>query len=76
MSTTNIKIGDRVSPANDGEDRSGKALRWTALRGTVKAVYPPIGREEREQGITRVEVRWDCKCPYPRVVPSNWLKRA
>ena len=55
MTTTSIKIGERVSPANNGEDSSGKVIRWTKLRGTVKAIYPPIGREEREQGITRVE---------------------
>jgi len=76
MTQHSIKIGDRVSPANDGEDRSGKTLRWTALRGTVTAVYPPIGREDREQGIMRIEVRWDRYSPYPRVLPSNWLELA
>lgn len=75
MTKNSFQVGDRVRPANDGEDRSGRILRWTALRGTVKAIYPGRG-QEREQGIMRIEVRWDRYSPYSRIVPSDSLERA
>lgn len=64
--TTPLKVGDRVRPANDGEDQSGDILHWTRLRGTVRSVW--IDCEEQ-----RAQVRWDHNAPYPTSLPTYLL---
>ena len=64
-----IAIGSRVKPANDGEDASGKVLKWSKLRGTLLDVWTEPGLA----GEVRAQVRWDRRSPYPSIVPLNWL---
>lgn len=66
--TTPLKVGDRVRPANDGEDQSGDILHWTRLKGTVRAIWIDCGEE-------RAEVRWDRRAPYPVNLPTYLLSR-
>ena len=62
-----IKIGDQVRPAADGETQSGQTLRWTRLRGVVKAVWDDCGEQ-------RVEVRWSQKVRYATRMPAYLLE--
>jgi hypothetical protein len=69
MNTLNkLKIGDRVRPANDGEDSMGRILRWTRLTGTVVDAWMDLNEQ-------RVQVRWDRRSPYPWRLESSWLTR-
>ncbi len=61
-----ITKGIIVCPVNDGEDSSGKLLKWTALTGKVVDCWEDCGE-------LRVQVRWFKKFPYPSVVPATWL---
>ena len=63
---TTITKGITVRPVNDGEDSSGKLLKWTALIGKVVDCWEDCGE-------LRAQVRWFKKCPYPSIVPASWL---
>lgn len=64
-----IAIGSRVKPANDGEDASGKVLKWSNLRGTVLDIWTDSGTAAE----VRAQVRWDRQSPYPPIVPISFL---
>lgn len=66
--TAGIKIGDRVRPANDGEDSRG-LLKWSDLKGTVTDVWTAPGTAAE----VRAQVRWDRHSPYPPTVPISFL---
>lgn len=61
-----IATGVTVRPVSDGEDSHGGILKWTKLTGTVVDIWTDCGE-------LRAQVHWHCKCPYPRVVPADWL---
>ena len=66
-----LKNGDRVRPACDGEDSRGR-LKWTELRGTVLRTWTDGGTAAE----VRAEVRWNRPSPYPRILPASLLVRA
>lgn len=52
-----FSIGQRVRPAGDGEDQSGRILKWTRLQGTVVDIW--MTDENTSDTQWRVEVKWD-----------------
>lgn len=62
-----LKIGDKVKPANNGEDQYGRIIRWDRLQGTVVEAW-----EDDIDG-QKVRVRWNRKSPYPWILPADWL---
>ena len=75
-----IKVGAIVRPKHNGEDQLGKALHWRRLRGRVVDVWIEGGFDAWEGRstpvITKVQVHWFNRAPYPTRLETDWLELA
>ncbi len=74
MGTNNhpFKVGQKVRPAGNGEDASGRLLAWTKLRGVVVNTWvETYGAAQKP--IYKVEIRWSVRAPYPTRLEAHWV---